>query len=102
MSGDEHGQEVGGEVLAPRLVPPPRHPLAIERQEHLAALVPPAQRGVGVVAILLDALLELAVGVVCPLVRWGEGVSAGDLGAFSSLKGIAGEFWAPGARVILI
>lgn len=72
-SADEHGEEVCGEVLpacpAPSLWPA----LAVERQEHGAAAVPPAQRRVGVVAVLLDALRELAVGAELLLAGEGRG-----------------------------
>jgi len=72
-SADEHGEEVGGEVLPARLAPSPRPPFAIEGEEHGAAPVPPAQRGVGVVAVLLNALRELAVGAELLLAEEGRG-----------------------------
>lgn len=72
-SADEHREEVGGEVLPARLAPSPWPPFAIEREEHGAAPVPPAQRGVGVVAILLNAFRELAVGAELLLAEEGRG-----------------------------
>lgn len=72
-SADEHGEEVRGEVLPARLAPSLRPALAVEREEHGAAPVPPAQRRVGVVAVLLDALLELAVGAELLLAGEGRG-----------------------------
>ena len=55
-------------LVAPSRLPPP-----VEGHEHLPAAVLPAQRGVRVVAILFDALLELAVGAVFHLERRGGG-----------------------------
>lgn len=49
---------------------------AVEREEHLAALVVPAQRGVRVEAVLFDALLKFAIGAVYFL-REGEAEKGG-------------------------
>lgn len=67
-----------GEMLPAGPAPSLRSALAVEREEHGAAAVPPAQRGVGVVAVLLDALRELAVGAELLLAEreGGEGVAA--------------------------
>lgn len=72
-SADEHGEEVCGEVLPARRTPSLWPALAIEGQEHGAAAVLPAQRRVGVVAVLLDALQELAVGAELLLAGEGRG-----------------------------
>lgn len=63
-SGDQDGQEVGGQVVPPRAVTVPWSPSPVQRQEHGPATAAPAERGVGVVAVLLDALPEPAVGAV--------------------------------------
>lgn len=65
--GGQHGQEVGGRVSPSSLVTPPRLPPPVQRDEHLPAAVLPAEGGVRVVAVLLDALLELAARVVLHL-----------------------------------
>ncbi len=44
-------------------------PSAIQRNEHLPPPVLPAQGGVGVIAVLFDALFELAAGAVSDLQR---------------------------------
>lgn len=72
-SADEHGEEVCGEVLPACLAPSPWPALAIEREEHGAAAVPPVQRCVGVVAVLLNALRELAVAAELLLAGEGRG-----------------------------
>lgn len=72
-SADEHGEEMRGEVLPARLAPAPRPAPAVEGEEHGAAAVPPVQRRVGVVAVLLDALRELAVGAELLLAGEGRG-----------------------------
>lgn len=72
-SADEHGEEVCGEVLPACLAPSLWPALAIEREEHRAAAVPPVQRRVGVVAVLFDALRELAVGAELLLAGEGRG-----------------------------
>ena len=64
---------MGGGVSPASLVSPSRLPPPVEGHEHLPAAVLPAQRGVRVVAVLLDALLELAVGAVFNLEQGGGG-----------------------------
>lgn len=66
-SGDQDGQEVGGQVVPPRPATAPWGSSPVQCQEHGPAAVAPAQRGVGVVAVLLDALPEPAVAAVDPL-----------------------------------
>lgn len=46
------------------LGPSPWEPLSVEGEEHWAAPLLPVKRGVGVVAVLLQALLEVTVGAV--------------------------------------
>lgn len=65
--GGKHRQEVSGRVPSPSLVTSPRFPSAVQRNKHLPATVLPAQGGVRVVSVLLDALLELAAWVVLHL-----------------------------------
>lgn len=60
----EHREEVGGRMSSSSFVSSPRFPSAVERHEHLPSLVFPAQGGVRVVAVFLDALLKLAAWVV--------------------------------------
>lgn len=60
-SGYQDRQEVGGQVVAAGPAPAPWSPPAIQCKEHGPALVAPEQGCVGVEAILLDALAELAV-----------------------------------------
>lgn len=67
--GRQHGQEVGGRVPPPSFVTSPGFPSTVQRNKHLPATVFPAKRGVSVVAIFLDALLEFAAGVVLDLRR---------------------------------
>lgn len=65
--GRQHGQEVSGRVPPPGFVTSPGFPSTVERNKHLPATVFPAKGGIGVVAILLDALHEIAAGVVLHL-----------------------------------
>lgn len=46
------------------LGPSPWEPLSVEGEEHWAAPLLPVKRGIGVVAVLLQALLEVTVGAV--------------------------------------
>lgn len=65
--GRQHGQEVSGRVPPPSLVTSPGFPSTVERNKHLPAAVFPTKGGISVVAVFLDALLELAAGVVLHL-----------------------------------
>lgn len=58
---------MGGQVVPPRPATAPWGSSPVQCQEHGPAAVAPAQRGVGVVAVLLDALPEPAVAAVDPL-----------------------------------
>ena len=65
--GGEHGQEVSGRVPPARLVASPRLPPPVQRNKHLPSAMLPAEGGISVVAVFLDALLELAARVVLHL-----------------------------------
>lgn len=54
-------KEVGGRVLPAGFFPPQRLPVDIQTHKHLTLLVPPRRWCVGVVAVLLDPLLQGAV-----------------------------------------
>lgn len=54
-------KEVGGRVLPAGFFPPQRLPVDIQTHKHLTLLVPPHRWCVGVVAVLLDPLLQGAV-----------------------------------------
>lgn len=58
---------MGGQVVPPCPVTAPWGSSPVQRQEHGPAALTPAERGVGVVTVLLDALAEPAVGAVDPL-----------------------------------
>lgn len=64
-------QEVGGRVLPAGFLPSDRLPVDVQAHKHLPLLVPPLGRGVRVVAVLLDALLQRAVNTKLPLERRG-------------------------------
>lgn len=65
--GGQHGQEVSGGMSPPGFVTSPRFSSPVQGDEHLSAAMLPAQGGVGVVAVFLDALLEFAAGAVLHL-----------------------------------
>lgn len=67
------------------LVPSPGFPSPVQRNEHLPSTVLPAEGGVSVVAILLNALLELAARVVLHL-RVERGRFRGDGGYNRCIK----------------
>lgn len=58
---------MGRQVVPPSPAATPWYSLPVQRQEHGLAMVTPVERGVGVVAILLNAFLEPAVDSVDPL-----------------------------------
>lgn len=58
---------MGGQVVSLRAATAPGGTAPIQRQEHGSAPVMPPDRGVGIVSVLLDMLLEPAVYSADPL-----------------------------------